>query len=406
MNTKLKFLISSFWAVPIILIVRLLRPFKIIRFGSIRSERIGHFIMETQEQVSLINDSGHNIMDLYWIRRNTSNEQWRKMVCRSLPVYNWTEWLDRWNRYIPGGKIHTRPSTFCDTRDLDGKILNCPIKLSFTKSEDNFCKDWLRSKGWNGKQAFACFIIRDSSFLKEDECFNSFYAGKADTAYHSHRDSDLEDFIPAMEWLAERGVLVLRMGKIMKERLRSPVSGIIDYAFLTDKSDLLDIWLFAHCMFCVSTGTGIDTASFVYNRPILMVNVLPFCTEWFTSPVTMIPKKLVWNGTGKSLTLKEHLEYVYFRKEEYESKGIDINGQSREEILEDVSDFYLRKVEKSKRESDKQQAIQQTAWEVIKVGHTFSSYHRWIHHQCEMGPRWLERQEVGFLPKFEPSQVK
>ena len=383
-----------------VLTVRLVRPFKIIRFGSIRSERIGHFIMETQEQVALINDPDHRIMDLYWIRRNTSNEQWRKMVCRKLPVYDWTEWLDRWNRFIPGGKTNSRPSTFCDTRDLDGKILNCPQKLSFTQSEDNSCKDWLRSKGWDGKQAFACFIIRDSSFLKEDECFNSFYAGKAETAYHSHRDSDLEDFIPAMEWLAEKGVLVLRMGKIMKERLRSTVSGIIDYAFLSDKSDLLDIWLFAHCTFCVSTGTGIDTASFVYNRPILMVNVLPFCTEWFTSPVTLIPKKLVWSDTGKSLTLKEHLEYVYFRKEEYESKGIDINGQSREEILEDVSDFFLRKVEKSVCLNDDVQGNHKDVWREIESGPTFSAYHRWVHPECEMGPKWLERQERDFLSSF------
>jgi putative glycosyltransferase (TIGR04372 family) len=186
----------------------------------------------------------------------------------------------------------------------------------------------------------------------------------------------------------------------MKEPLRSPESGIIDYAFLSDKSDLLDIWLFANCTFCVSTGTGIETASFVYNRPVLTINILPFYGAWFTSPVTIIPKKLYWKDTGKALTFMEHLEQVYFRKNEYEQAGIAIKDQSKVEILEDLKDFFERKIEKSKSESENDSAIQKIAWEAIKASSGYLSYHRWVHPECEMGPRWLERQKTGFLLKL------
>ena len=106
------------------------------------------------------------------------------MVCRKLPVY--ADYLDRWNRFIPGGKTNflNNQVPFVILATWMEKYLNCPQKLSFTQS-DSISAIWLRSKGWDGKQAFACFIIRDSSFLKEDECFNSFYLGKAETAYHS-----------------------------------------------------------------------------------------------------------------------------------------------------------------------------------------------------------------------------
>ena len=47
-----------------------------------------------------------------------------------------------------------------------------------------------------------------------------------------------------------------------------------DINYLSDKNDFMDIWLFAHCTACISTGTGLDLLSVVYNRPILLLNYI------------------------------------------------------------------------------------------------------------------------------------
>ena len=46
-----------------------------------------------------------------------------------------------------------------------------------------------------------------------------------------------------MEWLADQGVWVLRMGKIMERPIPTEHPRIVDYAFEPNKSDFLDIWL-------------------------------------------------------------------------------------------------------------------------------------------------------------------
>ena len=39
-------LLFGFWAVPLVLLIRLLRPLIHIRFGKLRADRIGHYVYE------------------------------------------------------------------------------------------------------------------------------------------------------------------------------------------------------------------------------------------------------------------------------------------------------------------------------------------------------------------------
>jgi len=45
---RIKYFILSIGAIIIVIIVRCLKPIKLIRFGSLRSERIGHFAANTE----------------------------------------------------------------------------------------------------------------------------------------------------------------------------------------------------------------------------------------------------------------------------------------------------------------------------------------------------------------------
>ena len=110
-----------------------------------------------------------------------------------------------------------------------------------------------------------------------------------------------------MKWLADQGVWVLRMGKIMAKKIPSLHPRIIDYAFHADKCDLLDIWLFANCTGCISSSCGIDVISKVYGRPTININAVPVRHPSYSYNLIYVPKYQRWSKKHKNFTIKEVL---------------------------------------------------------------------------------------------------
>ena len=68
-------LFFGFWAVPFILIVRLLRPFIWIRFGKLRADRIGHYVYEYALTIAESELSNNKTIDLFHSHYPVCNEQ-------------------------------------------------------------------------------------------------------------------------------------------------------------------------------------------------------------------------------------------------------------------------------------------------------------------------------------------
>ena len=246
------------WALPSVIIIRLLKPYTLIRIGPIRSERIGHFVFDGIEQINRINNQKINTIDWFYLHE-ISNKQWEKMIRDNLPIYQFTKHLEYWNNLIPGGNSHYRPSSLTDSRDVEGLCWkhNANI-LEFTRNETEQAKKWLKSKGWCDGDKFICVLVRDDHYLANDPSHGggsrrSFY----NWSYHSYRNSSISTYLPAMEWLAEQGYWVLRMGKLMSEPISSNHPKVIDYAFQQSKNDLLELCGHFSSMkfiiFCVTT---------------------------------------------------------------------------------------------------------------------------------------------------------
>jgi putative glycosyltransferase (TIGR04372 family) len=125
--------------------------------------------------------------------------------------------------------------------------------------------------------------------------------------------------VPAIDWLTDKYVWALRMGKLMSNQLVLEENRFIDYAHDVEKSDLLDIWLFANSTAIISTGTGLDYLGGIYRKPILFLNALPLLDLASYFDLTWVPKNLVWKKSGENLTLSESIENTYYTSEEYES---------------------------------------------------------------------------------------
>lgn len=399
-------LICGLWAIPAILLIRCFRPWRIIRFGPISSSRIGSFSHEVSQMWTRSQRQPKLYLDLYWFEHKPiSNDFLAAMVRRNFHVFPWVHPLDLWNQIIPGGAMHYGPTELIrEFRDIHGLLEQTQVKLPFLPEEDAKAQFWLRQQGWQDGEPFVCLLVRDSSYMNSFPCQNT-DPPKHDEIiqYHpkhgygwghlNYRDSDIATYVPAAEWLADRGVWVLRMGKVMAKPIPSSHSRIIDYAFHPDRNDFLDIWLFAHCDLCISTGTGPDIISDIYRKPLLILNESQLLLLISWSNVTTLPKTLIWQASGVPLNLREHLNVKTNYPERIGIKMIDLTP---EEILAAVQERWQR-LEGTWIDTEDDLKRHQRFWEILKSHPDFHIAHGWIHPESRAGAIWLRSKSDGFL---------
>lgn len=391
LKTLLLLFLQAPWAIPGVIIIRCIRPWRTIRLGTLRSDRIGHFAADAGQQWAMRQEQQSNYQDLYWLPSKTCNSFWAEMVRRNFTVRPWVKPLDIWNRILPGGAIHHRPTSTTASRDINGWLEKTQAKLPFLPEEDERAKAWLRRQGWQDGEPFVCLLVRDSAYLNTDPLHK-----KGDWNYHNYRDSDIATYAPAAEWLAEQGAWVLRMGKTMAKPMPSSHTRIIDYAFHPEKSDFLDIWLFAHCTLCITTGTGPDMVGDIYRRPILLLNYIPVCDLFSWSNAIHLSKTLVWQASGIRLTWREYLDHSYHHTNDYPQAGIKIVDLTPEEILAAVEERWQR-IQGTWVDTQDNLKRQQEFWKILKSQPDFSEYHGWIHPESRVGATWLRNMGDNFL---------
>ena len=149
--------------------------------------------------------------------------------------------------------------------DVDGLLVATKPTLTFNSSELAEGQIFLRKLGLSPNDKFVCLNVRDGVFLRKSEAIS--WKKNRDWSYHDYRDSDISTYVKAAEALAEMGYTVFRMGAIVKELLVSKHPRVIDYATNGMRSEFLDIFLGAHCTFCISTGSGWDSVQPYFVAP-------------------------------------------------------------------------------------------------------------------------------------------
>ncbi len=382
---------SAIWAIPSALLIRLIRPLMIIRICGIQSDRIGHFVSDISEQIGREEIKSPRTFNFYFLKGPISNTQWELMARRSsLKVLgNWLRYLDDWSRIIPGGGLHTINSSLTGSRDIEGLLQRFDCSIPFLPSEDASCEDWLKSKGWRKGEPFVVILVRDSAYLNQNH-------SNYDWSYHSYRDSDIKTYIPAIEWLASQGVWVLRMGKSMANRIQTKSHRIIDYAFESKKSDLLDIWLFANSSAIISTASGLDYLGGIYRKPILFVNALPLLDIASFFDMTWVSKKLVWKNSREVLTLSDTIQNTYYSSRDYESNGIEVEDLSTEVIAQSVMEFW-QKINKIQKDSAEDIEAQRQFWAIFSENPKFIGMHKTVHKNARVGTFWLSTMGQKYL---------
>jgi len=370
-------------SIPIVLLIRFARPVYHIKMGYFYGGRIGHFAMDTT--MAAVKDK-NDVLELYYFWPGPKNKQWARMVKRELNVYYWVRLLCFANSIIPGGNDHIAVPGLqdCDSRDIKGLVYHSDFVFKFSDLEDDLAKSWLEEKGWSCGEKIVCIIVRDDAFLSTKNW-----------SYHSYRNSDISSYIPAMEMLASKGYWVFRMGSVMRKPLQMDNPRIVDYAFDSTRNDFFDVWLFANCSLCISTGTGPDTISDSYRIPILHLNYTPISYMWSWSNAVYVPKKLYWSDSGNLLSLSEYYNNAFWHTDAYETAKIHIENLTEEEITAAVIE-RIERIEGTWVESLQGAKLQKTFWEVSKSNSDFTNLNSFIHPEACVAssflldhPEWL-----------------
>ena len=352
--------------IPVVLVIRLIRPWFLVRWGRLYSERIGHFTINTElylcELDAGVNRPRQRHVDFFSIGLPICNQQLAKMWKRVLRVR-----LDRIltpvkqaNRLIPGGAIHIISINSLGDRDVHNLIDHFPPHLRFTDKEEARGEAGLRMMGISADSRFVCLIVRDSAYLDA-------YSPR-DWSYHNYRDSDIQNYVLAAEELAERGYFVIRMGAKVREKIKSSHPRVIDYASNGMRSDFMDVYLGAKCEFCISGVAGFDGVPFIFRRPITWVNFVPFGFLPTSGAQFMgITKHHFSLQMGRELTLREIFSNgagLDMRSSDYESKEIQLIENTPEEIRDVVIEMSERLKGTWQPQKD-DEALQQRFWEIF-----------------------------------------
>ncbi len=382
-----------------VFILRILRPFLLIRFGELFSNRIGNFA--TMTELYLLSRKAkkapQNSFDILYNARPISNIQLKKMWGRALfilPFTNLVQVIIRVNRLLPGASLHE--VEIREITDRDGLRRRFPAQLKFKAKEEEFARRQMRRIGIPEGSSFVCFHVRDEAYLNK-------LMPEVNWSYHNYRDASVGNYTLAAEELAKRGYYVVRMGAVVKESLNTENPRIIDYA-TKYRSDFMDIYLSAKCKFFIGSNAGIDEMPKLFRRPVLYVNFLPLDSAAVLNSANLfIPKKLYSNKLGRLLNFKEILESGAGKlaySEEYEREGIIPVENAPEEIASAAIEMEER-LKGKWQPAQEDEELQHRFWSLFKPGDLR------VKITCRIGAMFLRqnRQLLSGEPKVNEDVV-
>ena len=394
---KLRYLIKLFLGlvfeiliVPVVLLVRIIRPLVLIRFGPLRSDVIGNSTLNLEYYLSKRELEKSNTLDFFYFTAPPPNDQWSLMVFRQqLRVNPLVRYFDRVNQILLGSKTH-KVSTIpkgVSSNALKSIISRTKVShLWFTEEENNRGQKFLRDVGLQTGSRFVCLLVRDPVY-KEN---NQNHDGNRDWSYHNYRDSDIDIFDQAALSLAEKGYWVFRMGKGVSKPFNAKHYRILDYANSLNQNDFLDMWLAANCYFMISSGAGLDSVAFFSRRPVVQINFLPFIVMNTVYKFICIPKYLKWKSTGALLTFSEQFKCDFLQSDKYESAGIAIQDLTPIEIKKAVLEMESR-LSGTWEDTIEDIELQRRFWVQFRAGPKFKQYHEEISPETRIGTEFLRQ---------------
>ena len=333
------------FAIAFVLVVRIIRPWLLVRWESLNSGTIGHFAANTElclcERDAGINVPKKRYVDLFYMNyKPFCNQQLAIMWKRVLRV--WPSWIlssgSFVNRLIPGGAVHEIGNNTGYDRDVLNLLESSAPHLKFNEEEEKKGYAELIKMGIPQNAKYVCIHARGPAYEKMVNPTNDCY-------FNNCRNSDISNFVQAAELLAEQGYYVVRMGSKPEKALDSNNPRIIDYASLY-RSDFMDIFVAANCHFYIGDGCGINAIPYIFRRPVAATNTVPLGHAWtYNKSYLFIHKKHWLAKEARFMTYEEIFNSgagLFLDTRKYDQYGINLIENTPEEIAELANEMIKR----------------------------------------------------------------
>ncbi len=298
---KAKYLFLIFLFFPILIILIVIKPILLIRFGYFDIKRIG--IISSAEHYLLHNKKKkYRLIDIWVIDTNTYNKQLLIILKRKFLVikelFFFYKILRLISKYFNIYSNHI--ITTCE--DLAPRIDKYSCQLNLTKEEINKGETIIKNFGIPSDAKIVCITCRDNLYLKKKFPSKNF-------SYHNYRDSNIDNLIPAIKSLIKKNFYVVRMGRVSGKKVNIKNKRFIDYPFHPLKSDFMDFFFAHKCYFWICSNNGLDEVATTFRKPLLDLNMAPITSLKVTSKKTILCLKIHKNFKNKKLSLKEIFNY-------------------------------------------------------------------------------------------------
>jgi putative glycosyltransferase (TIGR04372 family) len=384
---KLRNSVSFLWAIPILLLLKLTRIEKKIRFIRLDSDkRIGNQIPQSYYYMIKFGKVSNNKINLFFLL-NEINRSWSQLIKKE--IYHAPDWLNLvyWNSKAKVFKSEVIMTNRHDLNlamyDTEGLMAKSEVKVKFSKKDNAIGKSWLLQNGWKSEQKIVSILVRDEEYLKQNN-------RGIDFSYHSYRDSDIISYLPAIDLLLDRGYFVIRMGSKTNKDISTNVNSksFVDYSWCEGKSEFLDIWLMANSDLIISTGTGHDRLAQIFKIPMLLINYIPFTGTMTSSYCINAPKKLFWKHNNEILDLNEYSDSNFGRTEDYRKSNIRIVDLNSSEIL-GIVDNFLQITNNDVIGSTNGVVDTDKLWFDLQANSKFAQYHIYRNENFSISEFWL-----------------
>jgi len=373
------------FVLPVVIIIRVLRPFYLVRIGFINNGIFGHFTFEPEYYLSKKIQSKTNSLDLFFFYSIKSvNRQWEKMVKRNIHVFPFVRFIYHVNFLFPGSKHHIVNVVDSGSRDTKNVFHEVNQQIKLLRDEELLAEECLKEFGFKNNNKFVCIVSRDTSYKFKKH-------PKVDWSYHNYRDSDIDNYKDAAIRLADMGYFVFRIGAIVDKKFDVDHEKIIDYATSSIRSDLLDIYLVSKCTFILIGESGLSSLATSFRVPIAFVNLS--AVEYIlshNSRIISIPKKMWLRREERYLRFDEIFNQGigrFLSSKKYEEKEIDLIENTPDEITDVAMELHAR-LNDSWEESVEEQILQSKFWKLLPK----SQLH---------GNKILSRVGASYLDKYQ-----
>lgn len=342
-----KFLVFIY-GIPIILIIRIIKPFVLVRFQEVISDRLGHFACHMELYLNERKQKKIKKLDVFFYGRNICNAQLGRMWKKKVIVLPYVIIAPIFSTYKTLRKLklisseHEIPEPVSRDRDIFNLMDKNLPNIKFINSEILYGDKQLKKMGLMNNK-FIILHIRDNNYINEDS------------------DSGLklvnnDNYLDAIKLAIKRNYKVVRVGKNPKHRINFSHDFFIDYPFSKFQNDFMDLYLIFKCKLILGNNSGGTFAPlYLFRTPTVITDFAPIgMMHSYSNKIFTIFKKCRFKDSSKILNISEifsnNLAFSESKKD-YLDKSFELLDNTPEEI-KDVLEEAIDEIEGKRILSD------------------------------------------------------